>query len=228
VKLARSKAVLDLGKRVAAQLANGDDLLAHWMAHHIAELIKAAEEEAEPEVRSAAEETCARAIVELWERRHSMPSNPLAELEPILRTLSSLDVDRDQFRYFPGVLRQAVTTSADGGAKRWLDLALELDYSARLLIQYALRAAAANARENVGPWIELATKTGEDELLEVSVIRFVSSGQHDGAADTRVADAAIAQKLSRLERFIELAQQQAAEMRGQLASSSDSPDPESV
>lgn len=41
--LERSSAVIDLGKRLVTQLKLGDDDLAQWMAHALAERIKDAE-----------------------------------------------------------------------------------------------------------------------------------------------------------------------------------------
>jgi hypothetical protein len=63
---------------------------------------------------------------------------PLRDLEPVLRTLASLDVDQTQYRYYPEVLREAGMADADEDAQKWLKLAKGLDYSAGLLIQFAL------------------------------------------------------------------------------------------
>ena len=40
--LDRSKAVIDLGKKLVAELKLGDDMMAQWMAHFIAERMDAA------------------------------------------------------------------------------------------------------------------------------------------------------------------------------------------
>src|SRR5260221_8606675 len=103
--LSRSKAVLELGKRLVAQFEDKGDLLAAWMAHMIAERIHAAETAA-PQDKAAAEEGCAKAILELWHHREALPQRvrPLRELEPVLRTLQSLDVDHAHYRYYPNAL----------------------------------------------------------------------------------------------------------------------------
>src|ERR1035437_1694863 len=90
--LERSSAVIDLGKRLVARLKLGDDETAQWMAHALAERIHDAEN-APPEGRAAAQSSCAELVFLLWERRYSLPSQlrPLKKLEPLLRTLDSLD-----------------------------------------------------------------------------------------------------------------------------------------
>ena len=45
--LDRSKAVIELGKRIVAGLTLGDDVTAQWMAHLVAEKISAAENASE-------------------------------------------------------------------------------------------------------------------------------------------------------------------------------------
>ena len=218
VSLARSKAVLDLGKRLVAQLGDAEDLLAHWMAHDIAARIRAVEEAVHPDTKSAAQEACSRAILDLWQHRHSLPTHlrPLGELEPILRTLASLDVARDDFRYFPQVLREAATSGADENTKKWLDLACGLDYSARLLIQYALRSAAADAASNAEPWVDLAIKAGADALAELSVVKFIVRDSEELETEKSKADDALRDELSRLEGFVQLASVRAAQLRSQL------------
>lgn len=60
MSLNRSRALLELGQRLVAQLRAGDDLLASWMAHYIAEHIEAAEN-ASGEDREPAQGACAKA-----------------------------------------------------------------------------------------------------------------------------------------------------------------------
>ena len=62
--LERSSAVIDLGKRLIAQLKLGDDETAQWMAHALAERIQDAEN-ACPEGRVAAQNSCAELVFQL-------------------------------------------------------------------------------------------------------------------------------------------------------------------
>jgi hypothetical protein len=90
--------VLELGKRLVSQLDAADDFLASWMAHYIAQRINDAEK-APDEARAEATDSCAKAILEIWEHRSSLPNQvrPLRDLGPVLRTLASLDVDQTQY-----------------------------------------------------------------------------------------------------------------------------------
>lgn len=218
MSLTRSEAVLKLGKKLVAQLDGKDDLLASWMAHYIAQRIEVAQN-ALPEDRGAAEAACAEAILELWRHRSSFPAHlrPLAALEPIQRTLASLDVDRTDYRYHPVALREAATADADEPAKKWLDLAIGIDYTARLLLQLALRSAADRAASESEPWVELAREAGAEEGPETFVIRFVRSTDEIGEADGDKDKAALLDKVSRLEKFAKIATSLARDLRGELS-----------
>ena len=87
--------------RLVSQLELGDDELAQWMAHLLAERIHVAES-APPEGRVAAQSSCAELVFQLWERRYSFPSRlrPFEKLEPFLRALASLDANNGpRFRF---------------------------------------------------------------------------------------------------------------------------------
>lgn len=216
MSLTRSRAVLELGKRLVAQLDADDDLLSSWMAHDIAQRIEAAEK-APTEAQAAAHDACAKAILELWRHRDAFPrcAGPLEELEPVVRTLASLDVDRTKYRYFPEALREAATADTDEITKRWLDLAIGLDYTARLLIQFALRSAAHRAASRAESWIELAQQAGADEGAERGVVRFVL-GDDEGGKANEDQNADLRDKLSRLESLAELATALATDLRTRL------------
>lgn len=219
MSLTRSKAVLELGKRLVAQLEADDDLLASWMAHDIAQRIEAAER-APVEAKAAAQDACAKAILELWRYRSALPSHlrPLGELEPALRTLASLDVDQTDYRYYPQALRAAATADADEATKQWLELAIGLDYSARLLIQFALRSAAHRAASNADPWVELAQKAGADEGIEGAIVKIILGGDSASDANENEQDAALSDRISRLESVATMANSLARDLRAQLGS----------
>lgn len=220
MSLTRSKAVLELGRRLVAQLEADDDLMASWMAHDIAQRIEAAER-APAEDNAAAQDACAKAILELWRYRSALPSHlrPLGELEPALRTLASLDVDQTDYRYYPQALRAAATADADEATKQWLELALGLDYSARLLIQFALRSAAHRAASNADPWVELAREAGADEGIERTIVKIILVADEVGDAGENEQDAALRDRISRLESLASLANTLARDLRGTRTSS---------
>lgn len=200
-----------------SQLDVADDFLASWMAHYIAQRIREAED-APDEAKAAATDSCAKAILEIWEHRSSLPDQvrPLRDLEPVLRTLASLDVDQTQYRYYPEALRGAEKADVDEDVQQWLELARRLDYSARLLIQFALRSAAQDAASQAAPWVELALQAGAGYGAEGVVVRFLLDRKD--ADSMAPGEASVRDRISRLETFANLAHTVATELRTQLSS----------
>lgn len=223
MSLTRSEAVLQLGERLVAQLGCDDDIISSWLAHDIAGLMKKAAE-APDDVREAANRECSEAILTLWRHRDVFPApvRPFRELEPAVRALNSLDVENTEYRYYPEALREAAAAGADESAKRWIDLALGLDYTARVLIQFALRSAAGNAAAEAEPWVDLAREAGASEGVEATVVEFVRAGDARELAQDRRDREVLLDRLSRLEGFARLADHLSNELRGQI----DDPDRE--
>lgn len=161
-----------------------------------------------------ATEACSQAILTLWKHRSVLPEHlrPLGELEPVMRTLSALDVGNEEHYYFRSALREAATAEVDDVTKEWLDLAISLDYSARSLIQYALRSAARGAALEAEPWLELAREAGESEETEIHTVRFILERDESEKA----TQAALEDKLARLEDFISLSGGLVSDLRRQL------------
>lgn len=215
--LDRSKAVIDLGKRLVAELKLGDDMMAQWMAHFIAEHIDAAER-ATPEARDSAQDACAQAIFKLWEHRNSVPSHiqPFRDLEPLLQTLASLDVGKGpRFRYLPHHPSDQKLEGTEIQESKFLKTAVDLDYSARVLIQYLLSAAAENAADKASPWLEAAIDANADAVLELRVVEFVSAGTKLLGSD-EVAREVLLDKIEKLEAFSQLAAAVATDFRNKL------------
>jgi hypothetical protein len=214
--LSRSKAVLELGKRLVAQLDGKGDLLTAWMGHMVAERMHAAET-APPEAKAAAEEDCVRVILELWRHRDALPQRvrPLQELEPVLRTLQSLDVERDGYRYYRSALEAADVADAREDVRRWLDFAIACDYTARALIQFALRSAAGATAEQAGPWIELARAAGAEEESEGLLFELIFGNETGPEEEAQIAS--LKSMLSQLESFTKLAHSLAEDIRTRLS-----------
>lgn len=215
--LDRSKAVIELGKRLVAELNLGDDIMAQWMAHLIAERMDAAES-ASPEERASAQDACAKVIFELWAHRDSLPSHlrPFRELEPLLQTLASLDVDSGpRFRYFPRHPSDEELEGAETQGSQILKAAVNLDYSARVLIQYLLSSAAERVGDKAIPWLDAAINAQADAGLEARVVEFVTAGAKLPGAD-EVARKALLNKIEKLEAFSQMSTAVAAELRSQL------------
>lgn len=210
--LERSSAVIDLGKRLVAQLELGNDETAQWMAHALAERIRDAEN-AHSEGRAAAQSSCAELVFQLWERRYSLPSQlrPLKKLEPLLRTLDSLDASNgSRFRFMQ---EPPADVKVEEGVEKSLDLAVKLDYAARILVQYFLASAAEQASEEIRPWIQSAVDAGADVTLEVRVVSFVDGGLDRSSDEETVAHETLKNKIRKLESFASLAASHAADLR---------------
>lgn len=218
--LERSRAVIDLGKRLVTQLKLGDDELGQWMAHALAERIKDAEN-APPEKRVAAQSSCAELVFQLWERRYSVPTQlrPLKSLEPLLWTLNSLDTTSGpRFRYMqerPADMKVGETV------EKMLDLAVKLDDAVRILVQYFLSTAAEQAPEETQPWIQSAIDAGADVSFEVRAVSFVDSGLDRSSEVSEMAREALNDKIQKLEVFASLAVHHAQELRAKLDSLTD-------
>lgn len=210
--LERLNAVIDLGKRLVAQLKLGEDETAQWMAHTLAERIKLAEDSPSEE-RSAAQTSCAELVFQLWERRYSLPSRlrPFKELEPILRTLNSLDISNGpRFRFMQ---EPPAEVESDDDFKQLLELAAALDSTARILVQSLVASAAEHASKEAQSWIQSAADASADVMLETRIVSFVNAGLNDVADEADVNRQALKKKIEKLEVFASLAATHAAELR---------------
>ena len=221
---ARSEATLALGRKLTRELSLDEsvDTLGRWMAHYVAELIGEAEK-ANAEERSAKMQACSDAILKLWEHRHLLPNGkrPFEQLEPILRTLETLDPNDDTPRYFR--LARASADEADkigeeSEAKFWLKLIDGLDYSARILIRYCLTQAAQTALDKSLEWVALAEAAGATDGVELPLIRIVGDesdllkpSDPDEKARKQLED-----RIDRLDGFTKLSTAFASELRQQI------------
>jgi len=210
--LERSRAVIELGKRLITQLKLGDDELTQWMAHLLAERIHHAE--AGPsEDRVAAQNSCAELVLQLWTQRYSLPPRlrPLAKLEPLLRTLDALDVTNGpRFRFMH---EPPADIEVDTDVAKLLSLAVKLDDASRILVQYFLAAAAEEASEESKLWIQSAVDAEADVTLEVRIIGFVNGGLDRASDETKFVREALLDKIQKLETFASAAAAHSAELR---------------
>lgn len=154
------RAVIELGRKLIAKFdeQDGTDVLAKWMANHIAGLIKSVEASEgtseEPNKRLA----CTSAILQLWAHRSQLPrgSRPFADSEAALQTLARLDPANASGFYFRGRERYPEDGYKEGIAdsERWLQCAEILDKAARNLVQYCVSNAIDSSRGNLREWLE--------------------------------------------------------------------------
>ena len=217
---AQSDAILRLGKKIVDELGQDQpvDTLGRWMAHSIAELIHDAEaSDATDRPRKLAR--CSDAILALWRHRHELPrgKRPFEDLEPIMRTLESLDPEDSTPKYFRAP-RIAADKEQDVESANWLKLADSLDDSARILISYCLTSAAGAAVNKSKEWVALAEKAEADVVLERPVFRFFASQEDllDSTAPNDSTRKRGEKRLQRLTEFKEMAAALASDLQKQL------------
>ena len=214
--LERSKAVIELGKRIVAGLKLGDDVTAQWMAHLVAERISAAEH-GSGTARDAGVAECVDTILKLWEHRYTLPPymRPLRELDPLLRTLNSLGVnEEDGLRFFARPPTSEELEGATEDEKKLFEFAVGIDHVARELIRHALSVAAERSVEVVKPWLEDAFKGSLEATVELRISRFVAEGFLKDQKEAK--QQAMLNRINRLESFANAALLLAAEMRQAL------------
>jgi len=217
----RCEATLELGKKLTKELGIGQsvDTLGRWMAHYIAELIQDAEK-ASAEVRPAKMRACCDAILNLWKHRHTLRDGkrPFEELEPLLRTLKSLDPEDDTPRYFRSVRAAADGAEENDETKSWLKLIDGLDYSARVLIRYCLTQAAQSALNKFTEWVSLAEAAGADESDELLLIQVIFEEDRvlKGSDLREEVRKRIKDRIDRLEEFARMAMEVVSKLRQEV------------
>lgn len=209
--LERSKAVIELGKRLVEQLKLDDDEQAQWMAHLLAERIHFAET-APSKDRAAAQRACTELILLLWERRYCLPPKlrPFKKLESFLRTLDTLDFTNRLRRFIP---EPSADIEVEGDAEKMLGLALKLDDAACILMQHFLSLAAEQSLEETKSWIQSANNAAMDITLELRIAEFVSDGLYINSDDVELSRAVLKEKIQKLEMFASLAAAHAKDLR---------------
>lgn len=125
------------------------------MAHYVAQLIERAAT-ATGDQRAKAEKTAAEAILELWRNHTTMPNGrrPFEELEPVVEVLRSLDTSTPHF-YRSDVFIGGAANEVQEAVRDWLAVVQGIDYSARVLIEYALSRAVEAAGPAPRDWMKL-------------------------------------------------------------------------
>lgn len=201
--------ILELGRKLVAELGldNSVDTLGRWMAHYIAELISKAEESS-GEAKVVAENACFAAVLSLWQHRAELPNGtrPFEELEPVLRTIESLEPEREIYRYHRSARPQANEEVDTPEQQKWLDLAEGLDYSAKLLIGYCLSEAANAALDKSKKWVGIAEVLGDNSASEIAIQFLLDIDEVNKAHDpNEKARSQLSERIQRLRGFISAA-----------------------
>lgn len=146
------------------------DTLSRWMAHYIGEQMAIAAA-ATGNAKTEAEHSCFRTILALWSHRAKLPNGfrPLDGFEPILKTLARLNPDEARGFYHNFRIQQDKEATPDERQKAvagWLEFAESIDYTARILIDLALQAAAHSAtRDSTEAVLEAASAEDGDVTI---------------------------------------------------------------
>lgn len=209
--------VLALGRALTKELQLDDsvDTLSRWMAHYIAELIVAVDQ-TEPGEQATAQAACHSAILDLWKHRHVMPNGkrPFESVEPILRTLESLDADAGVPRYFRSLPAPDADDRLDPERTRWLEIASNIDQTARTLVLHCIANAASSGKDSGGEWVRLATEAAAELDIEAPLFRIVFR-EHAATAAPELDDGLTKLLESRLDQ-LEVFSRSAAALRRDL------------
>lgn len=172
--------IINLGKLFVKELKlePGVDTFSKWMAHYLAEKITTAEQSQGKE-KEIAENECFDIILKLWQHRNSFPDGrrPFQSFEPIFEILSRLNPDNEETYFYRAMRNQELseleTDNLDyKSVKKWTELALEIDKTARIWIEYALSQAASIAKnETTKEWIDNAINLSDNS--DTSIIRIL-------------------------------------------------------
>ncbi|QDW27217.1 hypothetical protein FFJ24_021260 [Pedobacter sp. KBS0701] len=189
------KDIIKLGKLIVNELKMepGVDTLGRWMAHYISEKIVAAES-VSGDKKEAIDKECFDTILKIWAHRWELPSNrrPFGEFDQIFETLKKLDPDRQTPFYTPWL----PDNFRDRGLKKktkenvWLTTALQIDKSARICIEFALKQAAETTKgKQAENYLEYSAKLAPEHdreiistLLDRSQILFFDNFDEDEEA----------------------------------------------
>ena len=207
-----------LGRKLVEELGEGPrvDTLSRWMAHYVAELIDAAENAPAGE-RATSRRRCFDAILELWSYRAELPDGrrPFENLEPIARTLESLDPDSEIPRYYRSVRRTIDDKENGSDTQTVLDFVDRIDSAARILISYALAEAVRSAMDESKEWVALARHAGVDAGF-VDMMNPVGSGGGKQPDETERERRRLSEHVERLEAFARISARVTDDLRARL------------
>lgn len=172
--------MLELGRHIVSQLQLHDrgDWLRHWLAHHIAELIRDAETAASPRDRRSATKSAAETILKLWAQRTDLPGevNPLAQYREALRALLAIKPDHRRWLGSPG---RNLPDAAASVYRRFPQL-MEV-----LVLLPSVRANKSDAR--ISAAVKKFLTNDENRLLNELVVRISLTGinEDDGGSESK-------------------------------------------
>jgi hypothetical protein len=149
-----TETTLELGRRLASHF-DDDDTVGHWMSHHLAELVLAAEDDSVATIEQR--QQIIELILKVWvHRRTYSRGGPLDDFTTVFAALNHLGDDRPwKFSRLLDVDKLFEESTPDPSP---LQTAVELERLSRETIVCLIWLAANDAAEqNIG-WLELADK----------------------------------------------------------------------
>ena len=174
--------VINLGKLLVKELAlePGVDTLSRWMVHYISELMVSIENTSGSE-KQELEKNCFDTILKLWDHRSSYSGGkrPFENYEPIFRALNSLDPDNNYPHYrMINELQQTKeedTNNNESGVQEWINIALNIESTAKIFVQYALEQATSHATDQkTKEWLTNAMNIGHYDDVSI-ILKYVSA-----------------------------------------------------
>ena len=176
--MAKSKTqteVIRLGRQFVKELNLGrsNDTFSRWMAHYLAEKIKAAES-AVGEKKVKAQKDCSEVIMKLWAHRSQLPSGkrPFENFDEVFDFIKRLAPEKETPFYFvlPGDRERKRTGSK--WSQEWLEIAEQVDRGARVCIEYALKKATLEVKDKkTDQWLKAISNLTSD--IDVKTIRIL-------------------------------------------------------
>jgi hypothetical protein len=157
---------LELGTALAKDL-DDRDLLGHWMAHHISDLITRARTASGPDSDALRQEAC-DTILKLWHHRAdaALRSRPTHSIDVVIRALERLESPQDWLFYNTFRPEEAPDQNTMASIPA-LKLALDLEETTRDIVLQVLRFAANEAENKEAPWIQATEHLTEDNQRSI-------------------------------------------------------------
>lgn len=177
------------------------------MAHYVAELMVRAEHAPLPK-REEAQQSCARAILDLWTQARSFPVKRTAfeSVDRVIECIDSLHPDGEP--HYRNNLWRALDAHANEGdteVENLLAIALGIDGAARSLIHHILAHATRAAGRDNAEWLELAQNLDEEDPLTELRIRIVWTARNEAEIKNHRIEQ-LEKRISQLEHFSTAAQ----------------------
>lgn len=198
------------------ELESNADTLGSWMAHHLAELLKRAENASGKE-KEALQRECADLIIKLWMCRSSLPTthHPLQSFESIMKTIECLRGDTPTyFRDF----RDKQDKRVSEGVEKWLDIATKVDSIAQELVESCIQFAITNAINEEREWLMTGLKLSSNNDLNAKVVVKLIEQYQTEQKESKTSPEELAMKS--FQEFGEICSQIAEQMRSLVNTSS--------